>query len=110
MKAAERRTNRSNTRGQALELLVQSCRARGDLRAIVVADAAGLLVADSVGPGVDANQIAALAPTATVAPVSGVRAIPIDCGDDRFYLAFVGNPANDWLDSAVAGSRRILAA
>jgi hypothetical protein len=110
MNAAERRQNRSNARGRALELLVHACRTRGDLSVLVVADEAGLLVAESGGPGVAALTIAALAPAAVGGPVSGVHAVSLDCDGDRYYLAFLGEPANDWLAAAIDGARRILAA
>lgn len=107
----ERRQRRSNHRGEALHLLLASRRAQGDLRGLVVSDGQGLLVADSVGPDVDATRLAAEAVAAK--PERSERhiaVVPVDALGETFHLAFVGRPPSerDWLEGLVAGTRRIL--
>lgn len=107
----ERRKNRSNRRGEALDNLLGACRARGDLRAIVLSDAAGFLVAGSVGPGLEPALVAALAPTARDTSEGLFRSVSLECDGEQYFLAFIGPPVGGqpWLEDALNGARRIIA-
>lgn len=106
----ERRRVRSDRRGGALDHLLAACRARGDVRALVLADATGLQVASAHAPDVDAEAVAAWAPVAATRAWASFSAHTIECRGERYHLVSLGDVPHDapWLRDAVEGARRIL--
>lgn len=116
---AERRTRRSHDPLVALHYQLSAARRRGAVDTLVVADAAGLLVAGS-GTWASCEELAAFAPLlagdATVpdgevtrfAELKGeVRIASVDVDGDAVLLCARGGRPND-LDATAEGVRRIL--
>ena len=105
----DRRTDRSEFRGPALDLWLDSVARRSRLDALVLADERGLLVAAS-GSHYDAERLAAESAIAAAerAPERYVRAVELD--GDRVYLTAVGSQGDPEPGVATAweGVRRIL--
>lgn len=119
MTSSERRRKRSNFAGLALKYLFNSIVSRQGLEALVLADAAGLVVASSKRDD-DAEEVAALAPLMARstglqhdwywgAPMT-MQEVEID--QDIFYLCALGDngSALDAAREAAGGVDRILAA
>src|SRR5690349_6990779 len=63
MNTNERRRHRSAVRSEALVLLLEACRERTGLEALVISDRDGLLVSSSARTGVDPEDVAAHLPS-----------------------------------------------
>ena len=113
MPLAERRQQRSTDRTQALALLLEACRARAGLTALVLADRDGFLVSASTTPAaVDPEVVAAHLPrTAWRERVPSLTATTLKLGDLRLFFGAVGelpDAAARELYAAMRGTRRIL--
>lgn len=108
--SANRRQRRTEVRGTALDLLLESCRKRRALRALVIADERGLLVAASTS-GVDPVDVAAVLPEPSRhSEVHGLRASSFRTGGHTLYVGALGGEIPDFVDpELVDGTRRILA-
>jgi hypothetical protein len=107
MSLANRRQRRTEVRGSALDMLLESCRKRRALRALVISDERGLLVAAS-GSAVDPVDVAAVLPEPSRhSEVSGLRASSFRSGGHTLYVGALGGDAQ--IPDLVDGARRILA-
>src|SRR5215510_8274276 len=87
----ERRHRRSANRSVALALLLESCRERAGIDALVVADRDGLLVSASTRAGVDPETIAAHLPRTYLRErIPSLHARTLKLGDARVFLGAVG--------------------
>jgi hypothetical protein len=111
----DRRRRRSNDHAEALALLLESCRERTGLDALVIADHDGLLVSASTRPGktVDPVVIAAHLPrTHWRDLIPALHARTFKLGGVRLFLGAVGNLSERMvadLLNAMRGTQRILA-
>lgn len=115
MQLEERRQCRSADRAEALALLLEACRARAGLAALVLADRDGCLVSASSISGtstVDPCVVAAHLPrTAWRDRVPELTATTLKLGDRRLFFGAVGELPEDKareLYHAMRGARRIL--
>jgi hypothetical protein len=112
MQLAERRNQRSAIRAEALRLLLEACRVRAGLAALVVGDHSGLLVSSSEKCAIDPNVVAAHLPkTYWREQIPTLRATTMKLGDTRLFLGAVGEVGNDWsreMLNAMRGLQRIL--
>ncbi len=116
----DRRKNRTNLVGVALEIWLRAIVERSQLTAIVLADPTGLLIASSF-TGEHAEVLAAVTPiyATTSQPSSHIRRISevplsaaqICAGEYKLYLGIVGPSQNvrDGMEEVVRGVQRILA-
>jgi hypothetical protein len=109
----ERRRRRSADHAEALALLLESCRKRTGLDALVIADHDGLLLSSSTRPGMDPVVIAAHLPrTQWRDLIPSLYARTFKLRGVRLFLGAVGNLSErmvkDLLD-AMRGTQRILA-
>ncbi len=109
MELTERRVNRSDRCAIALDLLLESCRARGDFDALVIADADGLLVGASETSSIDPEVLACFAVSETRMPTSaGFAAQSFTAHGQRLIVAGLGGKGSGPLADAVRGAQRIL--
>lgn len=112
MQLAERRQQRSGNTGEALQLLLEACRVRAGLQALVVADHDGLLVSSSKTCALDPNYVAAHLPrTYWRERVPSLHAMTLKVGDMRLFFGAVGDVGDDWAREvlhAMRGTKRIL--
>ena len=110
----ERRQHRSTVRHEALALLLEACRARTGLDALVISDRDGLLVSSSACGGMDAEGIAAHLPSTQLRErVPALSAYTFKYGEMRLFLGAVGAMSQKLIGeicSAMRGTQRILAA
>jgi hypothetical protein len=112
MKLQERRQHRSGDRAEALVLLLEACRERAGLAALVLSDKDGRVVSSSTREGVDAEVIAAHLPRTYLRErVPSLVARTLKLGSTRLFLGAVGAAcdavANEMLH-ALHGAQRIL--
>jgi len=114
----ERRTRRSQDPYRALCLQLECSRLEGELDAVIVATANGLLVA-SAGERSVCEALGAIAPLLSTASFSGrlpgalegqrVDVRPMSLEGETVYLASVGRSSGEaWLQQSISGVRRIL--
>ncbi len=108
----ERRRRRSENRSVALALLLESCRARAGLDALVIASRDGALVCASTRAGVDPGAIAAHLPRTQLRErMPALHARTFKLGGVRLFLGAVGEVGEAQvgvLCSAMRGTQRIL--
>jgi hypothetical protein len=115
MTHVERRRRRSEDRTKALSLLLDTCRERTGLEALVIADHDGLLLSSSTRPGrsVDPVVIAAHLPrTHWRDLIPSLHARTFKLGGVRLFLGAVGNLSERMvieLLHTMRGTQRILA-
>jgi hypothetical protein len=115
MHAHERRRRRSDDTVEAVGLLLEACRERNGLDALVIADRDGMVVSSSARPGVQPEVIAAHLPrTHLREQVPALHARTFKAHGIRLFLGAVGAHANmtdrllaDLLH-AMRGTQRIL--
>lgn len=110
----DRRRHRSEVLSEALARLLDACRARAGLEALVLADDSGLLVSAAAPPGVDADYIAALLPMRgpPEPKMAGLKQVRFDLDGFAMYLGGVGEMTASWareMMNALRGTQRILA-
>ena len=108
----ERRRRRSENRNVALALLLESCRERAGLDALVIADRGGGLLSASTRDGVDPETIAAHLPRTWLRErIPELHARTLKLGGVRLFLGAVGamseHLAGEVLN-AMRGMQRIL--
>jgi hypothetical protein len=112
MQLAERRTQRSANQSEALQLLLEACRARAGLAALVIADHDGLLVSSSRTCALDPNIVAAHLPrTYWRERLPSLRATTLKLGRTRLFFGAIGEAGDAWAREilhAMRGARRIL--
>jgi hypothetical protein len=114
MPLAERRQQRSTNRAEALALLLEACRSRAGLAALVLADRDGFLVSASTSAdaAIDPVVVAAHLPrTAWRERVPALTATTLKLGEHRLFFGAVGelpDEAARELYHAMRGTRRIL--
>lgn len=112
MPLAERRQQRSTNRAEALALLLEACRVRAGLAALVLADRDGLLLSALTTPDIDPAVVAAHLPrTAWRERVPALTATTLKLGEHRLFFGAVGelpDAAARELYHAMRGTRRIL--
>jgi hypothetical protein len=111
----DRRHHRSDVLSEALSLLLDACRARAGLEALVLADDGGLVISAAVPPGVDADEIAAVLPLPgpPEPKMARLRQVRFDLDGAAMYLGGVGEMTASWareMMHALRGTQRILAA
>lgn len=112
MSLDERRAHRSEDRSLAMKLMLDACRAKGALDALVVCDESGLLVAASTTAGVDPRALAAALPAADRRKrFDKLCAIQFRMEGARLYVGALGGQgfATVPLCAVMHGARRILA-
>ena len=113
MNTNERRRHRSAVRSEALVLLLEACRARTGLDALVISDRDGLLVSSSARTGVDPEDIAAHLPSTMLRDkVPALRAFTFKMSGMRLFLGAVGAMSERFVTDicdAMRGTQRILA-
>lgn len=104
----ERRKKRSDERHQALAWLLEACRERCDARAVVLADARGLLMASTALPDDAAAELAARAPEPSRRGSLDVATV---LADDAPVFVAIDRAQRDLgpVLEAAAGVRRLLA-
>ncbi len=109
----DRRHRRSENRQVALALLLESCRERAGLDALVVADHDGLLVSASTRAGLDPEAIAAHLPrTFLREKIPSLKARTMKLGPFRIFIGAVGAAGDELfgeLMNTMRGIQRILA-
>jgi hypothetical protein len=109
MATDDRRSRRSSLPGQALQMLLDACRAKGGYEAVVVADDHGFLVASSSGDASD-RTIAENLLLPEFGELKGhVKRIPFRVSDSQLFVGALGMGSAAALVDAVFGCRRILA-
>ena len=112
MQLEERRHQRSGVRAEALQLLLEACRARAGLDALVISDHDGLLVSSSVTCAVDPNVVAAHLPrTYWREKVQSLHAMTLKLDGVRLFFGAIGDVGDQWTRevlNAMRGTRRIL--
>jgi hypothetical protein len=112
MQLEERRRRRSADRAQALALLLEACRARAGLAALVLADRDGCLLSSSTSETVDPSVVAAHLPrTAWRERVPALHATTLKVGEQRLFFGAVGDLPDEAAREvfhAMRGARRIL--
>jgi len=107
----ERRRRRSANRSVALALLLESCRERAGLDAVVLASRDGTLVSASTTAGHDPETIAAHLPRTWLRErIPALSARTLKLGDMRLFLGAVGQAGERMVDEllhAMRGVRRI---
>ena len=106
----ERRRQRSDKPDEALELMLEACRAKSGARALVISDERGRLVASAGADRIDAERIAAAMPS-PLRPTqrARLRAMSFRAGPGRVFVGVVG--IADYatpMTEALRGARRIL--
>ena len=109
--STERRHRRSANRSVALALLLEACRERAGLDALVIASREGELVSASTREGVDPQTIAAHLPRTWLRErIPALSARTLKLGDVRLFLGAVGQVGERMVDEllhAMRGVRRI---
>ena len=108
---AERRRQRSRIHSQALTLLLDACRARAGLEALVLADQDGLVVSAAAPAHIDIAEIAAILPLPGER-LPEVRAVRFMLDGYALYLGAIGAMGEAWVRemmNALRGTQRILA-
>jgi hypothetical protein len=112
MQREERRRRRSDVHAEALALLLEACRARTGLDALVIADRQGTLVSSSTRAGVDPEEIAAHLPRPHLREqVPSLYARTFKLGTIRLFLGAVGAASDRLVGElchAMRGTQRIL--
>jgi hypothetical protein len=107
----ERRRRRSANRSVALALLLDSCRQRAGLDALVVANRHGGLMSASTRGDVDPETVAAHLPRTWLRDrIPALSARTLKVGGDRLFLGALGAPSErlpDELLHVLRGVRRI---
>jgi hypothetical protein len=113
----DRRRHRSEVHSVALSLLLDACRARAGLEALVLADDGGLVVSAAVPPhvDVDADEVAAMLPLPgpPEPKMARLRQVRFDLDGAAMYLGGIGEMTAAWareMLNALRGAQRILAA
>ena len=119
---SERRNKRSDATGEALQLALDRAMGRGELDAVIISDATGMVVAKS-DTDLDLNMLAAILPlvgrgqvTAAIKRAGESRDLtvrPVEIQDEMLYVAALGGEHGGRLRevaSSVAAAKRILAA
>jgi hypothetical protein len=119
---SERRNKRSNATGEALQFALDRAVGRGELDAVIISDATGMVVAKS-DTDLDLNMLAAILPlvgrgqvTAAIKRGGESRDLtvrPVEVQDEMLYVAALGGVHGGRLRevaSSVAAAKRILAA
>ena len=108
----ERRVRRSAIRSEALEMMLEACRRRNSLEALLVSDEQGMLLAGSSKHGVDLNAVAAALPDWPNAPDNQLNAIPFSLEQHCLYVGSIGvlSAISPTLVEAANSAKRILAA
>jgi hypothetical protein len=113
MMTHERRRHRSAVRSEALVLLLEACRERTGLEALVISDRDGLLVSSSARQGIDPEGIAAHLPSTELRErVPSLRAFTFKLSGMRLFLGAVGAMSEQFITDicdAMRGTQRILA-
>lgn len=114
MQQQERRRRRSSDHAEALAMLLESCRERTGLDALVISDHDGLLLSWSTRPGKDVDPVtiaAHLPRTQWRSLIPSLYARTFKLHGMRMFLGAVGNLSeqmvNDLLN-AMRGTQRIL--
>jgi hypothetical protein len=110
----DRRHHRSEVLSEALSLLLDACRARAGLEALVLADDGGLVVSAAVPPEYDADEIAAVLPLPgpPEPKMARLRQVRFDLDGAAMYLGGIGDMTSAWareMMHALRGAQRILA-
>lgn len=113
MQLFERRQQRSENQSEALRLLLEACRIRAGLSALILSDHDGLLVSASATGDVDPNIVAAHLPrTYWRELVPSLRAMTVKlAGGTRLFIGAIGGVSDAWTHEmlhAMRGARRIL--
>ena len=112
MHAQERRRRRSEVTVEAVALLLEACRERTGLDALVIADRDGMLVSSSARPGVQPEVIAAHLPrTHLREQVPELHARTFKAHGIRLFLGAVGTMSERMVADllhAMRGTQRIL--
>ncbi len=112
MQLEERRQQRSAVRAEALKLLLEACRERAGLEALVISDRDGLLVSSSVTCAVDPNVVAAHLPrTYWREQLPKLHATTLKLDGTRLFFGAIGAVGERWareMLNAMRGARRIL--
>ena len=109
----ERRIVRSTHRSEALELMLEACRWRNSLKALLVSNEQGVLLAGVAEDGVDLGVVAAALPGwPHNVPVNDLNALPFTLERDRLYVGSIGVLAEvaSTLAETANNARRILTA
>jgi hypothetical protein len=110
----ERRRDRSDVLSEALGRLLEACRRRAGLEALVLADEVGFVVSAAVPAGVDAELIAAVLPLGgpPEPKMAGLKQVRFDLDGAAMYLGGIGEMTATWareMMAALRGTQRILA-
>ena len=112
MHASERRRRRSEDTVEAVALLLEACRQRTGLDALVIADRDGVLVSSSARPGIEPELIAAHLPrTHLREQVPALHARTFKAHGIRLFLGAVGSASERLVGEllhAMRGAQRIL--
>jgi len=109
---SERRVRRSAIRSEALEMMLEACRKRNSLEALLISDEQGMLLAGSSEHGVDLNAVASALPDWPNAPDNQLNAIPFSLEQHCLYVGSIGvlSAISPTLVEAANSAKRILAA
>jgi hypothetical protein len=111
----DRRQHRSEVLSEALSLLLDACRERAGLEALVLSDDVGLVVSAAVPPEYDADEIAALLPLPGPPDpkMARLKQVRFDLDGAAMYLGGIGEMTGAWareMMRALRGTQRILSA
>jgi hypothetical protein len=119
---SERRSQRSDATGEALQMALDRAAGRGELDAVVISDSSGMVVAKS-DTNLDLNMLAAILPlvgrgqvTAAIKRAGESKDLtvrPLEIQDEVLFVAALGGEHGGRMRevaSSAAAARRILAA